>query len=151
MKTPIKTLSQAKEELNSAIGHLKRVQEFMDTFQEVIDQFSSIQEKLNASMPEGSALGIRPEPSQMSLADRVLLIVRFMGHPVWPKAVAQEYQNRDWPAPRSGSVYDAVNGALSYLFHRKHLLGRNEDGYFVLPATLSKDDNGEKAGTGTQA
>jgi hypothetical protein len=151
MKTPIKSLPQAKHELDSAIEHLTRIQEYMDNFQEVMNQFSAIQERLNISLPEtGSARGQR-DPSQMSLADRVFLLVSLMGHPVWPKEVAIEYENRKWPPPRSGTVYDAVNGAMSYLFHRKHLLGRDDNGYFVTTSTLSKDNDGEKAGEGARA
>lgn len=128
------------------MNHLTRIQVFMNSFQDVLDQFSSIREKLNAP-----ALGNQPDAAQLSLAGRVLLIIRQMGHPVWPKAVAVEYESRNWPAPRSGTIYDAVNGAMSYLLHRRKLLGRNEEGYFIAPATLSEQVGGEKAGEATRA
>jgi len=147
MEAKINNISQVNKELDMAMKHLERIQAFMNNVQEIMDQFNIIREGLNAAPVAGQM-----DPIHLSLADRVILIVRQFGHPVWPKAVAAEYENRGWPAPRGGTVYDAVNGAMSYLLHRRKLLGRNEEGYFVLPTTLSaQQTRGEKAGEATRA
>lgn len=132
--------------------HISRIQVFMTNFQDVMEQFSSMKEKLTAQLiePHWSTVPGQ-DPAKLTLAERVLLIIRQLNRPVWPKVVAMDYETRNWPKPRSGTVYDAVNGAMSYLLHRRNLLTRNNEGYFLAPETLSDRKGGEKTGEGTRA
>ena len=118
----------------------------MKNFQDVMDQFGALRERLSEpGVPN------HLNPAHLSFAARVLLIMRQLDRPVWPKLVTVEYESRNWPPPRGGTTYDAVNAAMSYLLHRKKLLGKGEEGYFIAPTTLSEQIGGEKAGGAARA
>jgi hypothetical protein len=148
MKLPITNISHANEELARAMEQLSRVQVFLDSFRDVLGRYSAPTEEREGSQAE--RISAR-NPEVLTLAERVLVLMKELNRPVWPKAVAAEYERRRWPAPRSGTVYDAVNGAMSYLLHRRHVLARNEQGYFLPSQILPEQAGGKKAGKGARA
>jgi hypothetical protein len=127
--------------------HFSRVQVFLESFQDVLGRLSAPREDHLVARTDLS--GRNPEARTM--ADRVLILMREIGRPVQPKAVATEYERRRWPMPRAGTVYGAVNSAMNYLLHRRAVLQRNEQGYFLPDQILSDSVSGKKAGRATRA
>lgn len=147
MKPAIRNISEANAELAQALEQLARVQVFMDSFQDVLGRLGATEGRMIA----GTVSSARSSPETQTLAERVLTLMREMDRPVWPRAVAEEYERRRWPAPRAGTVYGAVNSAMNYLLHRRKVLERNTQGYFLPAQILSGSVSRKKAGRATQA
>lgn len=147
MKPPISNITQANEEIALAMEHFSRVQVFMESFQDVLERLGTPREDRMAARNERGGRGAEGR----TMADRVLVIMREIGRPTWPRAVAAEYERRRWPMPRAGTIYGAVNSAMNYLLHRREVLERNEQGYFLPAQILSDSVSGKKAGRATRA
>lgn len=136
----IKTLPEAKEELARVADSISRLQEFVVHFSGVMDQLNEMRGV--AAAPTQLEMGKIAEPkfervANLPFTDRVLLILKDAGKPMFQKSIVAEYTRRAWPLPGNVPLAKAINGAISYLSKRKQIIVRTDDGYVFASANQS--------------
>lgn len=71
--------------------------------------------------------------AQLPFTDRVLMIMRDVGKPMFQKSLVAEYTRRAWPVS-DVALPKAINGAISYLSKRKGVIVKTDNGYVISSA-----------------
>ena len=138
-------LERAKEMSAASIRAAQSAQEELAKAKEFFEQLSGMlvirksKEAASQEVPRRKAPppAADPLPIPKTVVERVLCLFREAPKELRTKAVVSLYEAKGWPLPEKGTLYNAISGTIAYIFSRKKILDRNENGYFLKDKKLS--------------
>lgn len=124
---PIMSFHEAKQRLSELRNSIAELDTFMTFADDAISKVNTLKGADNdVVVPQAAAL---PAPS--TWGERVIEIFKQSENkPIMQKQVMELYQRTGWPIPSEpGGLYRAISGAIAYLYKKKEVLEKTDNGY----------------------
>jgi hypothetical protein len=118
---------EAKQRLSELRNSIAELDAFMTFADDAISKVNT----LKGSGKDAVAHQAAPSPAPATWGERVIEIFnQSQNKPIMQKQVMELYQQTGWPMPPEPSdLYRAISGAIAYLFKKKGVLEKTDEGY----------------------